>query len=75
MRIVATEIDLLELLRTFDSPDGWARPMDLGGSDGSNHSQVLTRMVERGLVERQERGGWTRKSYRYRLIGWTRPTP
>jgi hypothetical protein len=30
----------------------WARPMDLGASNGSHHSTTLRQLVRRGLVER-----------------------
>lgn len=46
---------------------GWARPQDCGGRDGSHHSATLRRLFGRGLVERDDRGGWTRPSYQYRV--------
>jgi hypothetical protein len=49
--------------------NGWCRPMDLGGSNGSPHSGTLGRMVKRGWVERWNRAmfGGTRGSYLYRI--------
>lgn len=49
-----------------------ARPMDIGGSDGSHHSATLKRLSERGLVERKRRGTLanylnSRGSYCYRI--------
>lgn len=37
---------------------GWARPMDVGGHNGSDHSYVLARLVKKGYVERKARGSW-----------------
>lgn len=47
--------------------DPYARPMDIGGQDGSHHTVTLTRLAKRGLVEKREWGGCVRPSYRYRL--------
>lgn len=38
-----------------DNPGRFARPMDVGGRDGSHHSRVLGQLVRRRLVERQPR--------------------
>lgn len=46
--------------------DGFARPMDVGGTDGSYHSAVLSQLVRRGLAEKRQRGGWCRVPCRYR---------
>lgn len=49
-------------------PDG-ARPMDIGGGDGTNHSALLNKLVERGFVMRTARSSSGRRgSYRYRPI-------
>lgn len=34
----------------------WVRPMDLGGRDGSNHSNILRQLERKGLVESKQRG-------------------
>lgn len=47
--------------------DPYARPMDIGGANKSHHSVTLNRLVKRGLVERVERPGPVRRSYRYTL--------
>lgn len=45
-----------------------ARPLDLGGRNGSDHSYLLNRLVKYGLVERKARSPLTtRGSYRYAL--------
>lgn len=49
------------------SREDWARPMDVGGSDGSHHSMTLKRLTDKGVVERGMKGGHSRGSYRYRL--------
>ena len=48
----------------------WVRPMDIGGRNGSGHSEHLGALVRKGFVERKLRGGLagTRSSYRYRRI-------
>lgn len=46
---------------------GWARPMDVGGRDGSHHSQTLAKLVKKGLAERSVRGGHTKDCYQYRI--------
>lgn len=35
--------------------DGWSRPMDVGGRDGSHHCATLRRLVDLGLAERRLR--------------------
>lgn len=50
-----TEDEMLTRLRAFEPAGAWARPMDLGGKDGSNHSRVLAALVRKGLVERAPR--------------------
>lgn len=50
----------------------WARPMDLGGRNGSDHSRVLAALARKGVIERRRRNtlanmrGSTRGSYVYR---------
>lgn len=38
--------------------DGWATPMDFGGSDGSHHSGTAKRLADKGLVTREQYRGW-----------------
>ena len=46
----------------------WAKPMDVGGRDGSHHSYTLSRLVAKGLVERRPRGAASlRGSWQYRV--------
>lgn len=47
------EQDMLKDLHAYRGE--WRRPMDLGGSDGSKHSRVLARLVNKGLVVRKSR--------------------
>lgn len=35
--------------------DGWVRPMDLGGSNGSHHHYTLQKLVRLGLVLERRR--------------------
>lgn len=50
-----------------DEP-AWVRPMDVGGSDASDHSRRLARLCRVGLVERWDRSmGLSRPSYLYRI--------
>jgi hypothetical protein len=53
--------------RTMPNSKGWLTPMFCGGTDASYHSRVLRRLVTRGLVQKKERGGWTKTSWRYRI--------
>jgi hypothetical protein len=64
------EFDITErmiLIRLATHPDEWKRPMDMGGTDGSKHSYLLSRLVKVGLAEKRGRGGWVRGAYRYRI--------
>jgi hypothetical protein len=46
----------------------WARPMDVGGRDGSNHSSILSRLAQKGLAERRQRSATgSRGSWVYRI--------
>lgn len=47
----------------------WFRPMDVGGTDGSHHSQTLRRLAKRGWVEAAPRHGLAgaRLHSRYRI--------
>lgn len=46
---------------------GWLTPMYVGGTDASHHSATLVGLCKKGLVERRQRAGWTRRSYLYRI--------
>lgn len=45
----------------------YSRPMDVGGSNSSHHSKTLTKLSERGLVEKKRWAGHCRRSYRYKI--------
>jgi hypothetical protein len=54
--LTADEIVILRTLKVWRERDyGYARPMDVGGSDGSNHSAVLKKLARYGLVDRKRR--------------------
>lgn len=60
-----------ELLKRA-SYEEWFIPLDIGGRSGSDHSAVLTRLVRRGFIERQQRIGVSyqplhRGSWKYRI--------
>ena len=57
----------LEVLRQFGSETGWLRPLDLGGSNRSNHSAVLAQLQRRGLVDSKVRSHGVRGSKLYRI--------
>lgn len=57
----------LEVLRQFGSEPGWLRPLDLGGSNRSNHSAVLAQLQRRGLVDSKVRSHGVRGSKLYRI--------
>jgi hypothetical protein len=44
-----------QLLVSLALYDGWARPMDVGGRDGSHHTTTLRSLVKKSLVERRVR--------------------
>ena len=55
------EIECLEALVAINDhprfPMKWARPLDLGGSNGSHHSGTLNRLAQKGLVNFRFREG------------------
>lgn len=53
----------LAVLRSLAAVGTWARPMDVGGTDGSHHSQTLRRLYAAGLVERRPRGTLANRIY------------
>lgn len=57
-----------EVLRAFPMDADWLRPMDIGGRDGSDHSAVIMRLVQKGYVEMKEWGGHCKISWRYRRV-------
>lgn len=71
----ACEIDVLGTLEfaTRNSIDvepkkeGWVRPRDCGGSNGSRHSYTLTKLAKLGYADARSWGGWSRGSKRYRI--------
>lgn len=73
MTLTARERELLADLPN----DEWVRPMDIGGRDGSNHSYLLNRLVQKGYAERKDRGGslaGIRRSFVYRKKFSATPT-
>jgi hypothetical protein len=67
---IEQEIELLRELRYHadegrGSRDGWARPMDIGGSNASNHSYILRNLVKKELAEKRTRG--SNRSFEYRI--------
>lgn len=64
---------LMSLSRHCQHHDCPARPMDVGGSDGSHHSATLRKLAARGFVERMRRNSICnmlnsrRGSYCYRI--------
>lgn len=63
------DFEVLNELRAFHDQGGeWARPLDCGGHDGSDHSYRLNKAVEACLVEvRQRSAHYSRGSKEYRL--------
>ncbi len=45
----------------------WFRPLDLGGGDGTHHSQTLRRLVKKGWAELAPRSNGHRGSNLYRI--------
>lgn len=72
VNLTARQLDVLRNLHWFarsaaqrgSSPR--ARPMDVGGRDGSHHSATLAQLVRKGLVKRTVRAAWaSRGSFTY----------
>lgn len=60
---------LNELRACMDTGLTWARPLDCGGTDGSDHSYRLSRLAKKGLAESRARNSWAvnRGSKEYRI--------
>ena len=50
-KLTERQRDVLDSLAVFGD---WARPMDIGARDWSHHSATLSRLADRGLVERKK---------------------
>ena len=44
-----------DVLAALDIYDAWARPIDVGGRDGTHHTMTLRLLLKKGLVERKLR--------------------
>lgn len=69
MKLTPNQTEVLEALASFTRqfPNAWARPLDVGGFDGSFHGPCLFRLSERGLCERESyRWGQGRRINKYR---------
>lgn len=49
---------VLQDLRAWPYRQGWARPLDLGGSTRSHHSATLAKLVRLGYAESTQRRSW-----------------
>lgn len=68
-KLTGRDLEILDdLRRACDlapiSWDGWVRPMDCGGRDGSDHSYRLRKLANLDLAERRK---VTYRSARYRI--------
>lgn len=67
------DLDVLRALHSFETygPSLGARPLDIGGRNGSHHSATLNKLADRGFVERKLRNfqDSSRPAYRYKLTG------
>lgn len=61
--------ELCAFRRAFEKydwhPEG-ARPMDVGGTNGSHHSYTLGKLVKKGLADHRKGLEWGKSSTRYR---------
>lgn len=48
-------------------PKIWAKPQDLGGSNGSSHGKCIYQLSERGLCERKSYTPGMRRVHAYRI--------
>lgn len=61
--MILTDRDM-DVLRELEScararyGNGWARPLDVGGRNGSHHSYTLNKLVKGGFAESKQRSGW-----------------
>jgi len=70
MKLTERDIDMLHELAGYERGSlCGARPLDLGGYNGSHHSNTLAKLTRHGLVRRSLRvtSGYSRASYRYHL--------
>ena len=51
VQISSRQLDVLRALARFGD---WARPMDIGGRDGSHHSAALSQLARHGLADRKK---------------------
>ncbi len=58
--ITARDYDVLATLKWVNhgssNPRAWARPLDVGGGNGSHHSATLAKLEAHGLVQSKQRG-------------------
>lgn len=68
---VLAELDsACRMFLRLDHMDGWVRPLDCGGTNGSDHSYRLSKLARMGLAEQRQRSSWgtgQRGSKRYRI--------
>lgn len=57
-RLTERETEVLNELRSWNYGERWARPMDVGGSNGSHHSATLAKLVRLGYAESKQRSAW-----------------
>lgn len=80
MRMTGRDIDVLGDLRAaVDNYEGigagsWVRPLDCGGSNGSDHSYRLSKLAKAGLAESRVRSSGQRGSKRYTITEKGRST-
>jgi len=64
MKLTSYQLETLDTLRVFGE---WARPMDVGGKDGTHHTHTLKSLAKKGLAERKGERFYVRAAYRYRI--------
>ena len=65
--LTGKEVEILQSAQLMGKQ--WFRPLDIGGTNNSNHSRLLARLVAKGLIERKHRSShYSRPSYLYRVV-------
>ena len=71
--LTARDLEVLDDLRVacdnYQRVEGhqWVRPLDCGGTNGSDHSYRLSKLARAGYAEQKRRGGFSRGSKIYRI--------
>lgn len=67
-KLMSRDVEVLEDLDSACTAMDWARPLDCGGFNSSDHSYRLSKLERMGYAESRQRRAWmTRGSKEYRI--------